>query len=407
MDDLVERHLYAYKLNGVRLNGLTSFEEKCFIETNVREITLFAEHVSSRATVELYLPRKDLVNKFPQEPFSIALPNDKQQKLSVQCSDFGLSFLGGSQYYHMRYEINCKDVEQAKSAVDIVKRKLADRINNLAKAGVLRESMLFNPQFKTMAGSEYEGCSIYAYATIRKDEDKTYIVRHYLLPVSDTEGYSLPIPREFQPALAYLKALPNFDSELVRIQNVGGSANKYAIFEIPKETKAKTADELKTEEGKYMKLLTHDMNTMSRRVAEAMNKIKKEYADTDEINIDISKKTKITMFMRKTLTYEQRDNSWYMDFECFIPHELFEKKFINVKTLSEEIGADVGAGGTVSNREDLTFFRKIAMNRFAVDLPPSQSKEEVEQLYTNTVEKIKTIVETQIKEKIKKLDKER
>ena len=133
-----------------------------------------------------------------------------------------------------------------------------------------------------------------------------------------------------------------------------------------------------------------------------MNKIKKEYADTDEINIDISKKTKITMFMRKTLTYEQRDNSWYMDFECFIPHELFEKKFINVKTLSEEIGADVGAGGTVSNREDLTFFRKIAMNRFAVDLPPSQSKEEVEQLYTNTVEKIKTIVETQIKEKIKK-----
>ena len=407
MDDIVERHLYAYKLDKVQLDGQTFFNEDCFISTEIRDAILFNEVVFNRAYIDLYLPRADLLDKFPNKKFSLTIPDDTKQKINVESSYLGLGFLEGSQYYYVRYKADCKDVEQAKYAVDLIKQQLVDRMNELKKKGSLQESMLGMPNFEEMPGSDGTPYLVYAYATVRKDEDKTYIVRKYLLPVSDVEDYKVSVLREFYPALVYLRGLPNFDRASGRIQDTVNSYTKYAIFEIPEETKAKTTEEFAEEKQKYAKLLSHDLKTMAKEVKETVKKIKQEYATTDEIVLDVSKKIKATMFVQKNLTYDPKGSAWHIDFQCYIPHELFANNLVNAKILSKEIRKDIGAGGYISNMNDLVFFRKTAMDRFNVYLPSSQSKEQAEQLYADTVGKIKTLVETQAKEKMKKIEQER
>jgi len=202
MDDIVERHLYAYKLNELPLSEYTKIQQKCFIETAIEEIHDPAGEPFN-AVVKLYTPSPVLKGLFPYQDFYVTIDYAGEKKyFHVSANNAMEGKIEDTSYYVTGYFAGCKTAEEASAVASVVKQQLVERMNQLNEKGMLKEQLLAGPVSDHILGE-----AVHAHATIRKTEDgKVYIERKYFLPAWPlSPGSSIySVRKDFVPVLDYL-----------------------------------------------------------------------------------------------------------------------------------------------------------------------------------------------------------
>lgn len=396
MSSIVEKYTYSYKLNEVQLDDRTKIEEKCFIKTKLEQIAL-AESGAPYfyAYVKLYVPSPLIRDMFPSQDFPVSA--DSKKSLNVSVGNVVEDLLEGSMCFGREYVVESDTLEEAKSAINIIKQQLTDRINELNKEGVIIEQLLAGPVSTKMLNE-----TAYAYATLRKTEDgKAYVERKYFLPAH-------PSPRgvaEFSvPALGYFKE-KNIDDK---------SKSWIRLFVIPHEeyiiyTVTDSAEKIGDSENlseKYEKILSSDLYGATQYFE---NNLGDQYKDfrTKEERVFEAGTNKVKVYVERNIDYDVDAETYRAKVNVYSPY-LFSKN--DIEDIQKLIVSSVPPDSKVSSNVVPTVIEGSPVNEIKIsfELPQTLDSKNTAEVLTNTlVDVCKDFIEQHFNKLQSQLEEER
>lgn len=384
MSNVVEKHLYSYKLNEVPLSRHIKFDEKCFIETTVVETKSNGDEPPFFAEVTVYVPSHTLIDAFFLHDVSIPLGH-------VRVDSLREDEVEGDWYYGDKYSIGCNTVEDAKTAVDAIKQKIFDRMNELNNKGILKGQILAGP-ISTYAFGE----RVYAYAILRTTEEgKSYVERKYLLPAWPlSPGSKLTsVHKDYVPMLDYLSDMNKDRKSESWLRPVTLPSGDYMVYEFVDPVKE--IDDLKSLVQQYEKIISSDLYGAEKYVVYKVAKQHGSAHDEQDIIFNVGK-NKIEGSVEEDIKYDPKKKTYSVKLTIYSPY-IFSTK--DMEDLSKFIANNMSQDTLLDYNVVATVSEGIKMNGVEITLKPMSSRDKIETLLSTFVANYKGFIEQRISQR--------